>query len=127
MKIRKRDGTMGEVDDGYILRDGEALVVGLPFMDSSAAWSTTGAVIPLGNDRAFCTAMRTNRPSGPSPMPTRNTTQATQRALASGTGPTVKPDAIRATAPQTFDSAEAAVAADAYAEYDRDISERWRR
>ena len=25
MKIRRRDGTMGEVDDDYILQDGEAL------------------------------------------------------------------------------------------------------
>ena len=34
MKIRQRDGTMREVHDGYTLRDGEAFVVGLPFMDA---------------------------------------------------------------------------------------------
>ena len=27
MKIRRRDGTMVEVDDAYVLLDGEALVV----------------------------------------------------------------------------------------------------
>ena len=34
MKIRSRDGAIREVDDDYILRDGEALVVAMPFMDA---------------------------------------------------------------------------------------------
>ena len=34
MKIRRRDGTMAEVGDDYILQDGEAMTVALPFMDA---------------------------------------------------------------------------------------------
>ena len=32
-----RDGTMAEVDDDYILRDGEAMMVPLTFMDARRA------------------------------------------------------------------------------------------
>ena len=35
MKIKRRDGTMAEVADGYILAHGEAMVVGLMMMDSA--------------------------------------------------------------------------------------------
>jgi hypothetical protein len=36
MRIRRRDGTMAEVDDSYILSDGESVAAGLMFMDSGA-------------------------------------------------------------------------------------------
>ncbi len=36
MRIKRRDGTMAEVADGYILAHGEAMVVGLMMMDSAS-------------------------------------------------------------------------------------------
>ena len=36
IKVRDRNGIIREVNDGYILHDGEALVVDLPFMDARA-------------------------------------------------------------------------------------------
>ena len=63
MKIRKRDGTMAEVGDAYILQDGESLTVGLMFMDAKRGMVRDAAASPQGNDPAFCSATmkRTSR------------------------------------------------------------------
>ena len=84
---------------------------------------TTGTAIPQGKDRASCTATRMNRPNRRSPMPIGSMTQSIGQRWRQG--PDQRSNQTQS-APQTFESPEAAVAT-AYAQYDRDISERWRK
>ena len=122
MKIRRRDGTMVEVDDAYVLRDGEACVVGLPFMDSRRVHDSGGNV--AGQRPGFLI-----NDDARSEQSIRDAYKEYDRTLGErwrqGPGqPTAesKPQA----APLVFDSPQAAVAA-AYADYDRQLTERWRR
>jgi hypothetical protein len=120
IKIRGRDGAIREVNDGYVLRDGETMVVELQFLDART-------VIHDGNGR---------RPGQGPGFLVCDDEQAEQAVAAAyrqyaqdiserwrqGLGQPKQPES----APQTFESPEAALAA-AYAEYDRTICERWRR
>ena len=121
MKIRKRDGTMREVDDDYVLADGEAIMV------------------PLRSWMRWRHDPRRQRPSRRArpgflfaTMKRRSGRRDAYREYAGDSGerwrqgPGQRSSPTRSAPPQTFDSPEAAVAA-AYAQYNRDISERWRK
>ena len=121
MQIRKRDGTMAEVSDDYVLRDGETMRVALRFMDAK------GGMIHDGN----------GHPAGQRPGFLINDDERAAQAVADSykeydaalgerwrQGPDQR-SARPSSAPRTFDSAEAA-RADAYRTYDEAISNRWR-
>ncbi len=64
-KVRGRDGAIRVVNVDYVLRDGEARVVELPFMDASGRTMVhDGRGHPAGQDRVSCTATAMNRPNG---------------------------------------------------------------
>lgn len=126
MKIRRRDSTMAEVDDTYILADGEVMMVPLNFMDAmgrpvihnalgrpagqrpgfllsdSATDEAVRATVYQMYDDAVRERWRSDRWQGPPSKPAPSEPQP------------------------TFDSSEAA-RAHAYREYDRAIQERWQR
>jgi hypothetical protein len=119
MKVRGRDGVVREVEEGYVLQDGDAMMVELQFMDART-------VIHDGNGR---------RPGQGPGFLVCDDEQAEQAVAAAyrkyaqdiserwrqGPGQPKQPES----APQTFASPEAARAA-AYAEYNARIQERWR-
>ena len=123
MKIRRRDGTMAEVGDDYILQDGEAMTVPPMFMDSKLMVVHDGNGHPAGQRPGFLYSDANEQAE-----------QALVDAYAQydaeiGRRWRQRPDQRSnqtQSAPQTFESPGATLAA-AYAQYDRDISERWRK
>jgi len=125
MKIRQRDGTMREVEDDYILRDGEGFVVPMRFMDARRGMIHDGNGGPVGQRPGFLI----------------NDDERAAQAVAAAyreydevlfnrwrLGPGQRSSQTRSAAqpaPQrTYDSPQAALA-DAYRQYDADISQRW--
>jgi hypothetical protein len=112
-KVKGRDGTVRDVSDGYVLRDGEAIVGELPFMDSSGRTmihesATAEAVLETVHQMYrddISTGWQSDRWQSPQP--------AKQQ-------PPSKP-------PLTFDDDAEAACAAAHAQYRRDIEQRWRK
>ena len=119
-KVRGRDGAVREVSDDYILRDGEARVVDLPFMDAGGRTMVhDGRGHPAGQRPGFLLSNATNEQARVDAYTEyRDAIQQRWRGQPSKPKP-AKP-------PQVFDSPEAAVAA-AYAQYDETIRQRWRK
>ena len=122
-KIRRRDGTMAEVDDGYIIADGESFTIPLAMMDARRGMIHDGRGNPAGQRPGFL--VRDNAAE-------EQAVEAAYREYAQSIaerwrqGPGQRSILARSEPPQTFDNPEAARAA-AYAEYNRTICERWRR
>ena len=53
IKVRGRDGTIREVSDDYVLQDGEATMVELPFMDARRGMVHDGRGHPAGQRPGF--------------------------------------------------------------------------
>ena len=115
------DGTMCEVDDAYILRDGEACIVDMMFVDAGRGMTHDGRGNAPGqrpgflisDDERAAQAVRDAYAAYDAALSTRWQSNRWQS----------EPPKPAPSAPQIFDSAEAALA-DAYRQYDRDISER---
>jgi hypothetical protein len=121
MRIRKRDGTVVEESDNYILKDGESMLVPLSMMDSArrmvrdsrgnVAGCRPGFLFADG-DQGVEDAHREYR-------------DAIEQRWQSDRWQS-KPTERAPVRPQTFDSPQAAVDA-AHAQYRHDIENRWRR
>ena len=124
MKMRQRDGTMREVDDAYILRDGEAFVVEMRFMDSKG-WTIVhdGRGNPAGQRPGFLYSDGNERAEQALADAYRAYDATLGERWRQGPG---QRSSQAESKPQTFESPEAALAT-AYAQYDRAISERWRK
>jgi hypothetical protein len=125
MKIRQRDGTMREVGDGYILRDGEAMMVPLQFMDARRPMFHDGNGHPAGQRPGFLysdaneQAERMRDAAYAAYDADISTRWQSQRWQSQPSKPAPAPQ-------RTFANPRDAVA-DAYRQYDKDISERWRK
>ena len=124
MKIRKRDGTVVEVSDNYIIQDGEAFIVPLQFMDARRGMIHDGNGGPVGQRPGFL--VRDNEADD-------QAVEAAYREYAADISQRWQsgrwqdqPSKPAPSAPPTFENPEAARAA-AYAAYSRDIQERWRK
>jgi hypothetical protein len=114
-KVRGRDGAIREVSDGYVLRDGEARVVELPFMDN-ATMVHDGRGQPAGQRPGFLYSDGNKRAERKRVDAYTEYADAIQERWRGQQTPS-KPA-------QVFDSTEAAVAA-AYVEYADAIQQRW--
>ena len=94
MKIRKRDGTMREVDDDYMLQDGEALVVPMRFMDARRGMIHDGNGGPVGQRPGFL-INDDERAAQAVAAAYARIRRSSLQPLASRTGATVKPSGIR--------------------------------
>ena len=122
-KIRRRDGTMAEVADDYIIADGESFTIPLTMMDSMRGMIHDGNGGPVGQRPGFL--VRDNEADDQAVEAAyREYDKSISERWRRGPGQRSSP--ARSEPPQTFDNPEAARAA-AYAEYDRTICERWRR
>jgi hypothetical protein len=126
MKIRQRDGTMREVDDGYIMKDGEALLVPLNFMDARRSMIHDGHGNPAGQRPGFLFA-DDERAAQAVADAYRTYDDAISRRWQSDRWQD-EPSKPAPTASQVFHSQDAAEAAReaAYRQYDHDLSNRWR-
>ena len=124
MRIRKRDGVMAEVGDGYVLQDGEALVVEMRMMDSAnrtlihdgngnVAGRRPGYLV--SDDDVAHAVLATVHQMYRDDIEQRWRSDRWQSGPAQPAPP----------APPRFGTGDAAVAA-AHEQYRRDISERWR-
>jgi len=124
MKIKRKDGTIAEVDDGYILRDGETLSVGLMLMDARRGMVHDGHGNVAGMRPGFLFYDNEQDDLAREDAYRQYATDISERwrgRQKAGNGSNQTPPE-----PQTFANPEAARAA-AYAEYNRTIQERWRR
>ena len=121
-KIRRRDGTVAEVADDYIIADGESFTIPLAMMDARRMVHD-GRGNPEGQRPGFLFCVNEADDQA---------VEAAYREYAKSIserwrqGPGRRSSPARSEPPQTFDNPEAARAA-AYAEYNRTICERWRR
>jgi hypothetical protein len=126
MRIRRRDGTMVEVDDGYILRDGEGFVAEAMFMDAGLIHDARGR--PAGTRPGYL--LGDNAAADQARVAAYDAyDQAISERWRLGPGQP-KPSAPQTvTPPPTFASPQAAQAARdaAYEQYRRDIEQRWQR
>src|SRR4029077_16419762 len=121
-KIRRRDGTMAEVRDDYIIADGESFTIPLTMMDSMRGMIHDGNGGPVGQRPGFL--VRDNAAEDQAVEAAYREYAATvSERWRQGSGQGSRPKQAE---PQTFANPEAAVAA-AYAQYNRDIQERWRK
>ena len=120
MKIRRRDGSMVEVADNYILADGETMHIDIAFMDArSIIHDGNGG--PVGQRPGFL--IRDDDQDEAARIEAYESyRQMIGQRWRQGLGQPAKP----IEPPQTFANPEAALAA-AYAQYDRTICERWRK
>jgi hypothetical protein len=129
MKIRDRSGAVREVDDGYILRDGEAFVIPLNMMDSrmvSVIRDASGS--PAGTRPGYLLA---DNDQSDLDQAHREYRAAIERRWQSNRwqdqpsrDQTVEREAQPATSPLA--NPETALA-EAYAQYEADVQQRWRR
>jgi len=124
IKVRGRNGVIREEAEGYVLCDGEAMLIPLSFMDARARHDPRRQ-------------RRSGRANGPAFLVRDNeaddqAVEAAYREYAATVserwrqGPGQRSSPARSEPPQTFDNPEAARIA-AYAQYNRDIQERWRK
>jgi hypothetical protein len=122
MKIRKRDGTVAEVSDGYILTDGETLVVGAMFMDSrSMIHDGNGG--PVGQRPGYLVSDSKADEAVRTTAYRMYDDAISQRWRGDRWQSPSKP---APSAPQSFGTGNAAVAA-AHAQYRADLEARWRK
>ena len=95
-------GAIRNVYDDSVLRDGEARVVEIPFMNSRRTMIQT--TIPQGNGPASCSATAMNRTSKRASMPMRCTRQLLPSVRVRGPGPT-----LTQSTPQTVGGGEGLV------------------
>ena len=121
MRIKRRDGTMAEVADGYILAHGEAMVVGLMMMDSGRTMITDGRGHVAGSRPGFLYA------DNDVAHAVRMTAYQMYADAVSNRwrGDRWQSGPSKAAAPTTFATGDAAVAA-SYEQYRHDISNRWK-
>ena len=118
--VRGRNGVIREVNDDYVLLDGEALVVELSFMDTKGFIVHDGHGNPAGQRPGFLYSdanEQVERARADAYAEYNRTIQERWRGQRSSPTPSDK---------AVFNSPEAALAA-AYAEYDKTIQERWRK
>ena len=120
--IKRRNGSLVEVDDGYILAHGEAYIVPLNLMDSRSM-ITDSRGMPAGSRPGFLFADNEADDQAREDAYREYAATVSERWRQ---GPGQRSSPARSEPPQTFDNPEAARAA-AYAEYNRTIQERWRR
>ena len=126
MKIRQRDGTMREVEDDYILRDGEGFVVPIMLMDARRGMIHDGNGGPVGqrpgflinDDERAAQAVAAAYAEYDEVLSNRWRLGPGQRSSQAG------PQAFGAEPQRSFANPRDAVA-DAYRQYDADISTRW--
>lgn len=124
IKVRGRNGSIREVDDHYILQDGEAMLVEMPFMDAMGRTVIhDGLGNPAGQRPGFLYSDGNDQAEQARVDAYREYDKAIQQRWCE---PQRQPSKQTAPEQQTFVSPEAALAA-AYAEYDRTIQERWRK
>ena len=123
-RIKGRDGVMREVDDDYIIQDGESFTVPLMMMDAMRGLIHDGNGGPAGQRPGFL--VRDNEADD-------QAVEAAYREYAADISQRWQsgrwqgqPSKPAPPAPPTFENPEAARAA-AYAAYSRDIQERWRK
>ena len=107
MRIRKRDGTVFEAPDDYILQDGESFTVPMHMMDSARRM--------VHSDVAQAVLETAHREY-------RDAIEQRWQSDRWQSKPTERAQPVR----QTFDSPQAAVEA-AHQQYRHDIENRWRR
>ena len=120
--IKSRDGMTREENDDYMLRDGESYIVGLMMMDSMRRMVHDGNGNVAGQRPGFLVCDNAADDQAREDAYREYAATVSER-WRQGPGQRSRP---KQDEPQTFSNPEAAVAA-AYAQYNRDIQERWRK